>query len=532
MSGRRDALERGLCGAVFALCCAMTAYYLIAGYGAYLDADMASELTLAQHLCERGALVSTGWYYSTEVRLLSTQLVYTPLMALFPHDWRLVRTLGDLILMAMLAGAVFFAARQTGARRRWALLLAGLSLCPVSPLYAQFVVIGAYYVPHAVLTLLLLGLYARAMRPGRRAGSALLLLALSLLMGMSSVRYLLCALLPLCGAALWQFVFAAREEAPRARRQFGLAGLGLGATACGAVGYLFSQRVLTRVLHWGNGYYAGAGYAPLGEGSLADKAQTIVKGLLDVLGYADGATLFSLHGVLNALILLAVLAGALLVLRLLRGVRCGEEDGAERARLSGLMLVIAAALSFAMFLLLRSMYVDRYWIPVVTLAMPVLAVALSRERNAVFRALAAGLLCVTVLVPAASCVKNSMAHPAVEADRRMAAVEAIRERGLTKGYATFWNANIVTELSDGEIETVALGITDGGMTPYRWLEAEESFSMDAPEEPVFLLLGVWEEDGLDGFLSRCQATRVVLDGWINLYEIPSQRLLFEAMDAV
>ena len=56
--------------------------------------------------------------------------------------------------------------------------------------------------------------------------------------------------------------------------------------------------------------------------------------------------------------------------------------------------------------------------------------------------------------------------------------------------------------------------------------------MDAPEEPVFLLLGVWEEDGLDGFLSRCQETRVVLDGWINLYEIPSQRLLFEAMDAV
>ena len=220
------------------------------------------------------------------------------------------------------------------------------------------------------------------------------------------------------------------------------------------------------------------------------------------------------------------------VLRLLRGVRCGEEDEAERARLSGLMLVIAAALSFAMFLLLRSMYVDRYWIPVVTLAMPVLAVALSRERNAVFRALAAGLFCVSVLVPAASCVKNSMALPAVEADRRMAAVEAIRERGLTKGYATFWNANIVTELSDGEIEVVALGITDGGMTPYRWLEAEESFSMDAPEEPVFLLLGVWEEDGLDGFLSRCQATRVVLDGWINLYEIPSQRLLFEAMDAV
>ena len=114
----------------------------------------------------------------------------------------------------------------------------------------------------------------------------------------------------------------------------------------------------------------------------------------------------------------------------------------------------------------------------------------------------------------------------------MAAVEAIRERGLTKGYATFWNANIVTELSDGEIEVVALEIEDGSLRPYRWLEAEENFAMDAPEEPVFLLLGVWEEGDLADFLTRCQAVRVELDGWINLYEIPSQRVLFEAMGSV
>ena len=142
MSRRRDALERGLCAAVFALCCIMTAYYLIAGYGAYLDSDMASELVLARHLCDTGTLISTSWHYSTEIRLLATQLVYAPVMAVFGHDWQLVRTLGDLILMAMLAGASFFAARQAGAERHWALLFAGLSICPVSPLYAEFIVIG------------------------------------------------------------------------------------------------------------------------------------------------------------------------------------------------------------------------------------------------------------------------------------------------------------------------------------------------------------------------------------------------------
>lgn len=238
----------------------------------HLDSDMASELTLAQHLCREGTLVSSSWYYSTEIRLLSTQLVYTPLMALFPHDWRMVRTLGNLILAAALAGACYYAARQ--------------------------------------------------------------------------------------------------------------------------------------------------------------------------------------------------------------------------------------------------------------------AVALSRERDALLRALFAGFLSVTLLVNSVSCVKNALAHPQYLTDKRMAAVEAIRERGLSLGYATFWSANIVTELSDGEIEVVALEIEDGSLRPYRWLEAEENFAMDAPEEPVFLLLGVWEEGDLADFLTRCQAVRVELDGWINLYEIPSQRVLFEAMGSV
>ena len=88
----------GLCAAaIFLLCALMTGFYLIAGYGAYLDSEMASELALASHLAKEGALISSTWAYSTEVRVLSTQLVFTPLMALFPHNWRLVRTLACLM---------------------------------------------------------------------------------------------------------------------------------------------------------------------------------------------------------------------------------------------------------------------------------------------------------------------------------------------------------------------------------------------------------------------------------------------------
>ena len=72
--------KNALALAFLLLCLAVSGYYLTAGYGAFLDADMASELTLAQHLAETGRLISRDWLYSTEVRVLNTQLVFAPIM--------------------------------------------------------------------------------------------------------------------------------------------------------------------------------------------------------------------------------------------------------------------------------------------------------------------------------------------------------------------------------------------------------------------------------------------------------------------
>ena len=81
MFKRKAELKNLVAFALAMFCFAVTAYYLVFGYGAYLDADMSSELALASHLAKEGKLVSDTWLYSTEVRVLSTQLVFAPLMA-------------------------------------------------------------------------------------------------------------------------------------------------------------------------------------------------------------------------------------------------------------------------------------------------------------------------------------------------------------------------------------------------------------------------------------------------------------------
>lgn len=62
-----------------------------------LDSDMASEQILAHQLAQEGGILSPNWYYSTELRVVNTQLVMAPLFRLF-SSWHTVRVLGSAIL--------------------------------------------------------------------------------------------------------------------------------------------------------------------------------------------------------------------------------------------------------------------------------------------------------------------------------------------------------------------------------------------------------------------------------------------------
>lgn len=547
MRKRRIDGGAALCALAFAACVLMTARYLIAGYGAYLDSDMASELALAQHLARRGALVSRAWHYSTEVRVLSTQLVFTPLMALFPHDWRLVRTAGCLILLAALSASAYASARWMGAARRYALLFAGLTLCPCSVVYAQMIDIGAYYVPHAVLTNLFVGLWAReAGTPGhiapgriapgrivsgRRAASCAALLALAFAMGAQSIRYLLCAVLPAAAAALASLFLEREARCGANRARVARLALTLAALACALAGYAAGKRLLS-------GFHVTEGYgAPrltnVTSADLPGRLSLSLAWLLRLCGYTEGALLLSAHGVLSvAGMLCPAVAGLLLFRAQWRAAR----EGLCAPLMGALAELAAFALLLGSFLFVDGLFLNRYWLPVLTLGAPALAAALTLEERPALRRGAAALLSVVALGMGLCVTRDSMAAPERgEADAAVA--QAIEDTGMTLGYATFWNANIYTELTGGEVEIVSMRVAgDGGGQGVpeleAWLEAEENLAMSRPDEGVFLLLQSGEEQALGAFLARCGARRAQLEKGLSLWTVESQRLFFEAMDAM
>ncbi len=529
---KRNVLKKAVAAGVFLVCAAMTGYYLIAGYGAYLDADMASELSLAQHLVQEGTLISPAWRYSTEVRVLSTQLVFAPLMALFPNQWRLVRTLGDLILLSMMAASAYFCARSLGAKRRYALVFSGLSISACSLVYSQMILIGAYYVPHAILTNLCAGLAARAVgtEKRRRGVYAAAFLALCTLMGASSIRYVFCAVLPIAAAGIWMFLFPGeqRENLARTREDRLRVVVTCLAALMSFIGYTIGQKLLGSHFLYDAVRYGGSRLAAFTANDLPALAQDALGGLVRLMGYREHSILISMHGMVSVGALMLPVLAAILAVRALRK----DED----VRLGALTLLMSAALTAGTFLLVEGLYINRYWIPLMTLGAPVMAACLSREENLPLRRVSVVFFTGMVLVSSAMQIQESMASPEIgEAQKQRAAY--LEENGLDFGYATFWNANVTTELTDGRVEVVAITLGEnelGQAVPEfgSWLEAEENLQMNRPDEPIFLLLSADESDRLSDFLAACQAEKEAEHGGLGVWLVKTQRAFFEAMNAV
>ncbi len=73
----------------------------------FIDSDDASELILARQLVTEGNIISKNWHYSTELRVLNTQLVYMFLF-LFTSSFKIVRILGQTVLSCLLLASYYF----------------------------------------------------------------------------------------------------------------------------------------------------------------------------------------------------------------------------------------------------------------------------------------------------------------------------------------------------------------------------------------------------------------------------------------
>lgn len=486
-----------------------------------LDSDMSSELVLSNLLYNEGSIFSANWYYSTELRVLNTQLVFAPLFGLF-QSWHTVRVVGAAILYLLMLASAYYLCTQLKIKRSFP-LVGILLLTPLSWFFFQNIQRGLYYIPHISLSFLLFGMVLHVLRLERgrsRAALLTILSVLSLLVGMGGLRHILLFFIPLVLISIY-FCLVDHTDTIQPRQRGHLLTVSLLSSGCAMVGLLINLFVLSRV-------YSFQTYTNLSFTTFnLENFLTVVQDWLSFFGYMSGNAFSS---VLLFNLLSALAAGILLVTvsRLLRGVNAPVEHR---------LLAAYYAAAYAVYLLLYSFtnqgYHLTYQIPIAVFGFFLIAVWLQRDslRTLFTRivTVAASALLLFCCVRAYGFYKEEGAVDRLgmrcDPYELPDIVETVLDEGYTCGYSTFWvGGNMLTELSDGAIEMwIWPNQPTGGIDGiYPWLQVK-SHSTQPPEGPFFMLFRLNQLDELEAAKNLESADILYLSDTYVVYGFESRK---------
>jgi hypothetical protein len=378
---------------------------------------------------------------------------------------------------------------------KWTLLCALLLVLPTSQDYWSIVVFGGYYAFFIIQLFCALGLFlnlAGKRRRGRRAGSVFaLFVLLSFLLGVQGVRGVLCVTIPLLLACAWAY-----REGPEEKPLLFPGACGFFA---GAAGF-----VVNHLLHFVYSFHAFVNtltddlYANL----FSKLGQSLVC-LAGFFGFSAGSPLFSAAGILSVS---SIFFTALFCLKTVRFARAknaasagagsvgARGAGVAPERFVALFFLASALCNIFVFIVAGENVEARYFIPFMALYAPLLAVFFGRRARPPAKNAVAVILGVTLFFFAQSFLNFQSLAQSRGNENRKGYIDYLLENRLDFGFATFWNANITTELSNGRIEVAGLdpdGVEPGALRFLRlhnWLNPARVFVRALHPGPSFLLL--------------------------------------------
>lgn len=474
----------------------------------WLDSDMAAEMMFSKLLAEEGRFFATlDWYYSTEFRLLYTHWIMGPLFR-FVQDWHVIRTVTNLLSYGLVLCSYYFFMRPFKVKQELVVLSSVILLLPFSETMMTHMVMGNTYMFHVAIVFFFFGLYLRLAGTAggwrgktegvsvRRLVWLLGYLALAVVCGVSGVRYLLALQCPLVITAFLFLLKSAEFQEFRKKLLRGRfkaqAKLLWGCNAMkyliysllGAVGSVAGYGV--NALYVSRKYvfqtYDATNFIPVYQGVLWERLQNAIGSLLMLFGYIPERSVLSLRGVVTmaAFVMLAVFAYC--------SVKAYRGNGGQRLLVS-LFLLVSFGLNLFVFVFTTSTMVPRYYITILIFALPVLCFYFEKEELYFDRLVVGVLLSACLLLATGKTVMSYVTVDKNEARRPVA--EFLRQNDYAFGYATYWNANIITELTDGAVEIANVG--DGRDLEYfKWSSPMKYYQNGYHKGEVFLLLTLQE----------------------------------------
>ena len=454
-----------------------------------LDSDMASEMVLGKLLSQENGIMSKNWFYSTEIRVLNTQLLYSFFFH-FTDNWHYVRLLSDIVLHGILSASTIYLCRKAGCGK-YGFMTASCVILAMSPSWFWIMIMGCYYVPHVAisfLTLSLLFMYTDADGKKKRWILIAISFVISFVAGLGGIRQLVITYLPLfltvvllCGISVFKEGYT-KSAASQRFLLLPVSGISL---LAGGIGFVINNRILSKIYHfrsWNSLRFALPNF---------DQLRSVMSDILITLGFTTGELSFK-----N---LLCNCACAVIVILSVWSIRVGLQKGASKyLRIMTVFFLCNLAVFFALYTVTDMPYTIRYNYPVLVLIFPLIALAIHEANLGMLprasRQVIAFMLIGSVLVRGGYMYRDLMQINRTGELNQIA--DFIQDSDYKNGYASFWNANVMTELTNGEVTMYSWTATSDDGTSfnsvsdiddlYEWLQACDHLETP-PQGKVFAL---------------------------------------------
>ena len=453
----------------------------------YIDSDMASEIILANLLNQEGSFVSTNWWYSTELRAFSTQWFYRLGLWLLPQNWYGARMIGQSLMWVILIGLYMGTCHLLGFRKHGVTTAIVLAL-PFGTWYFWYGPFGGYYFPLMILIMAsfaMIILYMQSKQKMVQTISIVVLTIVSLMNGLNGFKALMGFYIPLVITTIILWFYHWYSNLGRIPHQTTiLLVLSLYALAVCGFGYLINHEILADVYSFYS--YDGQYWSTLDLNHLLSQWSFF----LSLFGYPRDALmggsvkLLSFEGVLGAFGLIS--AGWIMIALIWTIRKVKTFDGLDQMIPVLLFTILVVQGVIFAFTSGTSAPNGSYWLIAIPFALLVLQLYFEKAtfRLSMVKPMIIAVFWVSIGATSISTVRNFFENGMRINPELEPVSEFLVANGYTKGYAAFWNGNVLTEWSNGSIE---VWVTNDFNTlhSYQWLQKQSHCY--PPQGEIFVL---------------------------------------------
>ncbi|MBQ7487763.1 MAG: hypothetical protein IJT77_09760 [Clostridia bacterium] len=497
---------------VFILCFSLTVG-TYARYGQFnLDSDMSSDMVLADLLNEEGRIVTTNYYYSGELNILSPIMIFQVALRLFP-SWHVARTVSIGFMILLMSAALIYLGTGAGVSIPTCILAASALMMPVSKYQAFTLIYGSFYMIWATLAFYELGLILRMKR--KRPLEPILLALYGIVGSLSGVRMLMICAAPVAVACVLNFYVEARK-AKSLREALAVPAFPtlVGSLICvvsNVAGYLISTNVLANIYHFKE--FGDTAIKKLENGMLTEQ----IRAVMEFFGYRAESLLLSTEGLYSLFVVALPVLGIICIILLLRMRQNAEE------RLLTIYVLIALIMGMIINVLVSFDANDTYFIgysvsyymPAVLLLVFSIFWFLDRfECSPYLLRVLPMLLSVCLFVLGFNIYKDQEMN--TYDDEMTVIADTILNEGCTEGYATYWLSNVLTEVSDGKLNVYMVEDWESGRIG-DWLQRLDHLTT----EPQGRIFAIFSEDDFNNERPGCDYDHLIYSSpkaYICVYE--------------